>query len=85
MPSAAWSGCQDAILAAGSSSSKMAVGNRGKRLRYVRGDSFEHDVQCRIPDVDKVLGLCADSRLPLDEMLDEVVPGDRRAVAQGLI
>jgi UDP-glucose 4-epimerase len=53
---------------------------------YVSDDPFEHDVQKRVPSVDKardVLGFeCTTS---LDEMLDEVVPWIIQAVEDGLI
>ena len=53
---------------------------------YVSDDPFEHDVQKRVPSVDKareVLGFeCTTS---LDDMLDEVVPWIVQAVEDGLI
>ena len=45
---------------------------------------FEYDVQKRVPDVDKaseVLGF--EATTTLDEMLDEVIPWIRQAVADG--
>ncbi len=53
-------------------------------LRLVSDDPYEHDVQKRVPDVDKareVLGFTATTSL--DEMLDEVIPWVRQAVADG--
>jgi nucleoside-diphosphate-sugar epimerase len=53
-------------------------------LRLVSDDPYEYDVQKRVPDVTKareVLGFTATTGL--DEMLDEVVPWVRQAVAEG--
>lgn len=53
-------------------------------LRYVCDPAFEHDVQRRIPSTDKakrILGF--EATTALDEMLDEVIPWVRRAVADG--
>lgn len=58
----------------------------GTPFRYVSDDPFEHDVQKRVPAVDKardVLGF--EARTSLDEMLDTVVPWIRQAVHDGLI
>jgi UDP-glucose 4-epimerase len=55
-------------------------------FRYVSDDPFEYDVQRRIPSVDKakrILGFTAETTL--DEMLDEVIPWIRQAVAEGSI
>jgi nucleoside-diphosphate-sugar epimerase len=55
-------------------------------FRYVSDPPFEHDVQQRIPDVEKarrILGF--EATTSLDEMLDEVVPWIRDAVDKGLI
>jgi len=55
-------------------------------FRYVRDDAFEHDVQKRVPSVDKardVLGF--EATTTLDEMLDEVVPWVVDAIDLGLI
>jgi nucleoside-diphosphate-sugar epimerase len=55
-------------------------------FRYVNDDSFEHDVQKRVPSVDKakqVLGF--EATTTLDEMLDEVVPWIVDAIDKGLI
>ncbi len=55
-------------------------------LRLVHDDAFEHDVQKRVPSVEKakrVLGIeCTTS---LDAMLDEVIPWISQAVADGRI
>ena len=53
---------------------------------YVSDDPFEHDVQKRVPSVDKardVLGFTCDTSL--DEMLDTVIPWIVQAVDDGLI
>jgi UDP-glucose 4-epimerase len=55
-------------------------------FRYINDPGFEHDVQKRIPDVSKaerVLGFRAETGL--SEMLDEVIPWIRQAVAEGTI
>jgi UDP-glucose 4-epimerase len=55
-------------------------------FRYVSDDPFEHDVQRRVPAVDKareVLGF--EATTTLDEMLDVVVPWINDAVDSGLI
>lgn len=58
----------------------------GVPFRYVTDPPFEHDVQRRIPQVEKakrILGF--EATTSLDEMLDEVVPWIRNAVETGLI
>ena len=58
----------------------------GVPFRHVSDPSFEHDVQRRIPQVEKakrILGF--EATTSLDEMLDEVVPWIRNAVETGLI
>lgn len=55
-------------------------------LTFVHDDAFEHDVQRRVPAVDKarrVLGFSATTSL--DEMLDEVIPWIDQAIRQGTI
>jgi len=55
-------------------------------FRYVSDPPYDHDVQMRVPAVEKaerVLGFRADT--PLPEVLDEVIPWIRQAVADGLI
>lgn len=55
-------------------------------FRYVSDAPFEHDVQKRVPSVDKareVLGW--EATTTLDDMLDEVIPWIRNAVADGVI
>jgi nucleoside-diphosphate-sugar epimerase len=55
-------------------------------FRTISDPPFEHDVQKRVPSVEKaraVLGFEADTSL--DEMLDEVVPWVVDAVGRGLI
>jgi len=55
-------------------------------FRYVSDDPFEHDVQKRVPSVQKaadVLGFTATTTL--DQMLDEVIPWIEMAVAEGRI
>jgi len=59
---------------------------RDTPFRYVSDDPFEHDVQRRVPDVEKakrVLGF--EATTTLDEMLDEVVPWVVSAVDRGLL
>jgi nucleoside-diphosphate-sugar epimerase len=58
----------------------------GVPFRHVSDPAFEHDVQRRIPQVEKakrILGF--EATTSLDEMLDEVVPWIRDAVEKGLI
>ena len=55
-------------------------------LTFVHDPGFEHDVQKRVPSVDKareVLGF--ECTTTLDEMLDEVIPWITAAVADGRI
>ena len=55
-------------------------------FHYVCDDAFEHDVQRRIPSVEKakrVLGF--EALTTLDEMLDEVIPWIENAVSAGAI
>lgn len=55
-------------------------------FRYISDDSYDHDVQKRIPDVSKakeLLNFVADTTL--DSMLDEVIPWIRSALKQGAI
>jgi UDP-glucose 4-epimerase len=55
-------------------------------FRYVSDDPFDHDVQKRVPSVEKakrVLGF--EATTTLDEMLDVVVPWVVKAIDQGLI
>jgi UDP-glucose 4-epimerase len=58
--------------------------NGNQRLALVHDRPFAHDVQRRVPDVDKarrVLGF--EAATTLEDMLDEVVPWIERAVADG--
>jgi len=60
--------------------------NGDEPLEIVRDDPFEHDVQRRVPSVDKardVLGF--EATTSLDEMLDIVIPWISEAIDQGLI
>jgi nucleoside-diphosphate-sugar epimerase len=55
-------------------------------FRYVCEESYEHDVQCRIPATEKarrVLGY--EATTTLDEMLDEVIPWVEKAIANGTL
>ena len=62
-----------------------AAPGRRRPFRYVSDDPFEHDVQKRVPSVEKA-GRCSASRptTTLDEMLDEVVPWVVDAVGRGI-
>ncbi len=58
----------------------------GVPLRYVSDPPFEHDVQRRVPSVEKaktVLGF--EATTSLDEMLDEVLPWVEEAVRDGIL
>jgi nucleoside-diphosphate-sugar epimerase len=60
--------------------------NGDRPFRFVSDDPFDHDVQKRVPSVDKaraVLGF--EATTTLDEMLDEVVPWVVDAIDRGLI
>ena len=55
-------------------------------FRYVADDPFDHDVQRRVPSVDKardVLGF--EATTPLSDILDEVIPWIQQAMDDGLI
>lgn len=60
--------------------------NGDKPLALVSDDPFEHDVQRRVPDVEKakrVLGF--EATTSLSDMLDEVIPWIQQAVSDGTI
>jgi nucleoside-diphosphate-sugar epimerase len=60
--------------------------NGDRPFRYVSDEPFDHDVQKRVPSVDKardVLGF--EATTTLDEMLDVVVPWVLDAMERGLI
>jgi UDP-glucose 4-epimerase len=60
--------------------------NGDRPFNHVSDPGFEHDVQKRIPNVDKardVLGI--EARTSLSEMLDEVIPWIAQAVEDGSI
>jgi nucleoside-diphosphate-sugar epimerase len=55
-------------------------------FRYVSDPPFEHDVQKRVPSVEKakrVLGF--EATTTLDQMLDEVIPWVQKALSEGAI
>jgi nucleoside-diphosphate-sugar epimerase len=53
-------------------------------FRYVSDEPFEHDVQKRVPDVNKARDLLGfDATTSLDEMLDRVIPWITEAVDSG--
>ena len=55
-------------------------------LRLVHEPAFEHDLQKRVPSTQKARRLLGfEATTALDEMLDEVVPWIRNAVAEGAI
>ncbi|MFO7244724.1 MAG: NAD(P)-dependent oxidoreductase [Actinomycetes bacterium] len=55
-------------------------------LRLVHDDAFEHDVQKRVPDTTKARELLGfEATTTLEEMLDEVIPWIRAAVADGTL
>jgi nucleoside-diphosphate-sugar epimerase len=60
--------------------------NPGRPFRYVSDKPFEHDVQRRVPDVEKakvILGF--EATTTLGQMLDEVLPWIRAQVEAGAI
>jgi UDP-glucose 4-epimerase len=59
---------------------------RDEPFRYVSDPPFEYDVQRRIPSTAKAKRLLGfEATTTLDQMLDEVIPWIRRAVADGFI
>lgn len=55
-------------------------------LRLVHDEGFEHDVAKRVPDVTKAKELLGfEASTTLSDMLDEVIPWIKNAVAQGTI
>jgi nucleoside-diphosphate-sugar epimerase len=55
-------------------------------FRYVSDEPFEHDVQRRVPSIEKakrVLGF--EATTSLDAMLDEVIPWIEHAISAGAI
>jgi nucleoside-diphosphate-sugar epimerase len=55
-----------------------------REFRYVSDPPFEHDVQMRVPDVQKARSLLGfEATTSLDEMLDEVIPWIRSEVEAG--
>jgi nucleoside-diphosphate-sugar epimerase len=60
------------------------VHGQGRPFRFLSDPPFEHDVQLRVPDVQKardVLGF--EATTSLETMLDEVIPWIRDEVAAG--
>ena len=60
--------------------------NGDKPFEVTFDNPYEHDVQKRIPSVEKaksVLGF--EATTSLDEMMDEVIPWIREAISQDLI
>jgi nucleoside-diphosphate-sugar epimerase len=65
---------------------KKVHGPSGKPFRFVCDDPYPHDVQMRVPNVDKartVLGF--EATTSLSQMLDEVIPWVREEVNHGRI
>jgi UDP-glucose 4-epimerase len=55
-------------------------------FRVVHDEPFDHDVQRRVPSVEKAKRLLGfEATTSLDEMLDEVIPWIRQAIADGQI
>jgi UDP-glucose 4-epimerase len=62
------------------------VWGAGVPFRWVSDDPFEHDVQRRIPSVDKAKRMLGfEAVTTLEQMLDEVIPWIERAIAEGRI
>jgi UDP-glucose 4-epimerase len=60
--------------------------NGDRRLTLVHDKPFAHDVQSRVPDVDKARrSLGFEATTTLDDMLDEVIPWIKQAVTNGLL
>jgi UDP-glucose 4-epimerase len=55
-------------------------------FRYVSDPPFEHDVQRRVPSVEKAQRLLGfEATTTLDEMLEEVIPWVRYAINEGML
>jgi UDP-glucose 4-epimerase len=62
------------------------IKGRDVPFRYVSDPAYEHDVQLRVPSVEKAKNILGFEALtPLDEILDVVVPWIEQAVKDGLI
>ncbi len=60
--------------------------NGDKPFRHVSDPAFDHDVQRRVPAVDKARTVLAfEATTPLDVMLDEVIPWVEAAMREGRI
>jgi nucleoside-diphosphate-sugar epimerase len=60
--------------------------NPGKPFSYVSDPAFEHDVQKRVPSVEKAKELLGfEATTTLDEMLDEVIPWITAAIEDGVL
>lgn len=60
--------------------------NPGKPFSYVSDPAFEHDVQKRVPSVQKAKELLGfEATTTLDEMLDEVIPWIKAAIDEGVL
>ena len=60
--------------------------NGDEPFNVIFDDPYQHDVQKRIPSVDKARDLLGfEAKTSLSEMLDEVIPWIKEAVAKGLI
>ena len=60
--------------------------NGDRPLALVTEEAFEHDVQKRVPSVEKARNILGfEAATSLSEMLDEVIPWIRRAVGDGTI
>jgi UDP-glucose 4-epimerase len=62
------------------------IKGEGVPFRFVSDTPFEHDVQRRVPATDKALRVLGfEATTTLDEMLDEVIPWVREAIADGRV
>lgn len=60
--------------------------NGNMPFEVVFDSPFEHDVQKRIPSVEKAKNLLGfEAVTSLDKMLDEVIPWIERAIVEGII
>jgi nucleoside-diphosphate-sugar epimerase len=58
--------------------------NGDQPFRYVSDEPFEHDVQRRVPSTEKARAILGfEATTSLDQMLDEVIPWVRNAIADG--
>ncbi len=64
----------------------IKIRGNAEEFSFVSDEPFEHDVQKRIPDVEKTKNILGfEATTTLDEMLDEVIPWIREAIELGIL